>query len=60
MNTYARQCVVNDYEGKQFICTMEESNPSNPIKLEELSEDERRSCIRFLTDFFPGLSDFEE
>lgn len=62
MNTYERQVVVNDKEGKQFVCTMEDGIRSIPLprKLEELSEHERRSCVRFLPDSLLGLSDFEE
>ena len=66
MSTYERQLVVNDKEGMKYICAMDESNDiqghnlSIPSLLEELSERERRSCIRFFPDSFYNLSEFEE
>jgi len=67
MNTYERQFVVNDKEGMKFICTMEGepdvkrgSDRAIPRLLEQLSEHERRSCIRFFPESFYNLSDFEE
>ena len=67
MNTYERQVVVNDKEGMTFMCTMEserkghlDSKRSLPNFLEQLSEHERRSCIRFFPESFYVLSDFEE
>jgi|GEM_PF-4338615 len=60
MSTYERQFVVNNNEGKPFICSMEAGRRSIPRTLEELSEEERRSCVRFLPDAAPGLSGFEE
>lgn len=67
MNTYERQVVVNDKAGMKFICTMEDERNdmlgckgSIPGLLEQLSENERRSCIRFFPESFYNLSDFEE
>lgn len=67
MNTDERQVVVNDREGMEFICTMEGdanvkrgSDRAVPRFLEQLSEHERRSCIRFFPESFYNLSDFEE
>ena len=67
MNTYERQVVVDDTEGMKFVCTMEDerndkldSSRSFPRLLEQLSEHERRSCIRFFPESFYNLSDFEE
>jgi hypothetical protein len=67
MNTFERQVVVNDKEGMKFICTMEGElddkrggNRTIPRLLEQLSEHERRSCIRFFPESFYNLSDFEE
>lgn len=67
MNPYERQIVVNDKEGMKFVCTMEgerndklDSNQSIPKLLEELSEHERRRCIRFFPESYRNLSDFEE
>lgn len=61
MSTYERQFVVNNNEGKSFICSMEAgSRRTVPRTLEELSEEERSSCVRFLPDSVLGLSDFEE
>lgn len=67
MNAYERQIVVNDREGMEFICTMEGepdmkpgSDRTIPRLLEQLSEHERRSCIRFFPESFYDLSDFEE
>ncbi len=58
MNLYEDQVVVEDEEGRAFICTLEhkcseyvcrlDNNRKTPRKLEELSEHERRSCTRFL------------
>ena len=58
MNLYEDLVVVEDEEGRAFICTLEhkcseyvcrlDSNRKIPRKLEELSEHERRSCTRFL------------
>jgi hypothetical protein len=67
MNTYERQVVVTDKKGMQFVCTMESernallgSSLSRSRLLEDLSEHERRSCIRFFPESFYSLSDFEE
>lgn len=67
MSTYERQIVVNDKEGMKFICTMEGNSDVKrggdgtiPGLLEQLSEHERRSCIRFFPESFYNLSDFEE
>ena len=67
METYESHVVVNDKEGMKFVCTMEGEpndkpggNLSLPRLLEELSEHERRSCIRFFPESFYNLSDFEE
>lgn len=66
MNTYEREVVVNDKDGIKFLCTMEsEENDilgtgSLPSFLDQLSEHERRSCIRFFPESYYGLSNYEE
>ena len=57
MNLYEDLVVVDDADGKTFICTLDHKlreffyglkrNRKIPNKLEELSEHERRSCTRF-------------
>lgn len=60
MNTYERLVVVKDEEGKKFVCTLDnecndsacalDSNRIIPTQLEELTEHERSSCVRFFPE----------
>jgi len=57
MNIYEDLVVVDDAEGKAFICSLDHKlsdfffglnrDRKVPSKLEELSKHERRSCTRF-------------
>jgi len=57
MNIYEEQVVVDDAEGKKYICTLDHKkndflygpnrDRKTPHKLEELSKHERKSCTSF-------------
>ncbi len=43
MNGYGSLVWVNDSEGREFVCTID-NNRTSPKRMEELTEHERGSC----------------